>query len=91
VPDGRLEEAWAATAALAAAYAPADLYRRGFRVHEQLRPSVPAGEGGWGAIGEMDLAKVRGLIRVTLVEAVTSSGMTRLRLVSSRRDVGPRR
>jgi hypothetical protein len=40
----------------------ADLYRRGFRLYEQFRPAVPAGEGGWGAKGELDLAKVRALV-----------------------------
>ena len=48
-------------AELAAAHEPADLHRCGFRPYEQFRPSAPAGEGGWGGIGEMDLAKVRAL------------------------------
>jgi hypothetical protein len=51
-----------ATAELAAAYEPADLYRRRFRLDEQFRPGVPAGESGWGALGELDLAKVRALV-----------------------------
>jgi len=58
----RLEEARAAMAELAAVCEPADLYRRGFRLYEQFRPSVPAGESGWGAKGELDLAKVRALV-----------------------------
>jgi hypothetical protein len=58
----QLEVARQAMAELAAAYEPADLYRRGFRLYEQLRPSVPAAELGWGALGELDLAKVRGLV-----------------------------
>src|SRR3954453_1305234 len=58
----RLEDARQAMAELAAAHEPADLYRRGFRLYEQFRPSVPAGESGWGALGELDLAKVRGLL-----------------------------
>jgi hypothetical protein len=41
---------------------PVDLYRRGFQLYEQFRPSVPAGESGWGALGELDLAKVRALV-----------------------------
>ena len=49
-------------AELAAACEPEDLYRRGFRLYEQFRPSVPAGESGWGAKGELDLAKVRALV-----------------------------
>jgi hypothetical protein len=38
----------------------AELQRRGFRLYELFRPDVPAGESGWGAKGELDLAKVRG-------------------------------
>jgi hypothetical protein len=58
----RLEDARQAMAELAAAHEPADLYRRGFRLYEQFRPGVPAGESGWGALGELDLAKVRALV-----------------------------
>ena len=58
----QLTDARAAMAELAAAYEPVDLYRRGFRLYEQFRPSVPAGESGWGALGELDLAKVRALV-----------------------------
>jgi hypothetical protein len=58
----RLEDASRAMADLAAAYEPADLYRRGFRLYEQFRPGVPAGESGWGALGELDLAKLRALV-----------------------------
>ena len=55
----RLDEARAAMAELAAAHEPGDLNRRGFRLYERFRPEVPAGESGWGAMGELDLAKVR--------------------------------
>ena len=54
-----LEEARAAMAELAAAHVPVDLNRRGFRLYERFRPEVPRGESGWGAMGELDLAKVR--------------------------------
>src|SRR3954453_1914826 len=43
-----------AMAELAAACEPADLYRRGFPLYEQLRPGVPAGESGWGAAAELN-------------------------------------
>ena len=43
----------------AAAHEPGDLNRRGFRLYERFRPEVPRGESGWGAMGELDLAKVR--------------------------------
>src|SRR3954447_9154852 len=55
----------AGAAALAANCGPADLHRRGFRLYEQFRPSVPVGETGWGAKGELDLAKVRALVPIT--------------------------
>jgi hypothetical protein len=55
----RLGDARSAMAELAAAHEPADLYRRGFRLYGRFRPEVPAGESGWGAKGEFDLAKVR--------------------------------
>jgi hypothetical protein len=58
----RLADARAAMAELAATCEPGDLYRRGFRLYEQFRPGVPAGESGWGALGELDLAKVRALV-----------------------------
>jgi len=58
----RLEDARQAMAELTAAYEPADLFRRGFRLYEQFRPGVPAGEPGWGGMGELDLAKVRALV-----------------------------
>jgi hypothetical protein len=61
----RLADARAAMAELAAVGEPTDLYRRGFRLYEQFRPSVPAGESGWGAKGELDLAKVRALMPIT--------------------------
>ena len=55
----RLDDARAAMEELAAAHEPAELQRRGFRLYERFRPEVPAGESGWGAKGELDLAKVR--------------------------------
>ena len=55
----RLDDARAAMEELAAAQEPGELQRRGFRLYEQFRPAVPAGESGWGAKGELDLEKVR--------------------------------
>jgi hypothetical protein len=57
----RLDDAWRAMAELAASYPPEELHRRGFRLYEAFRPAVPAGERGWGAAGELELGKVRGL------------------------------
>ena len=57
----RLGEARRAMAELAASLEPDELNRRGFRLYEGFRPSVPAGERGWGAAGELDLGKVQAL------------------------------
>jgi hypothetical protein len=59
----RLDEARRAMAELAAGYGPDELHRRGFRLYEQFRPGVPAGERGWGAVGELDIAMVRAAAR----------------------------
>jgi hypothetical protein len=56
-PD--LDAARAAMEELAARIEPAELQRRGFRLYERFRPDIPASESGWGAKGELDLAKVR--------------------------------
>jgi hypothetical protein len=57
----RLEDARRAMAELGAGLEPEELRRRGFRLYEAFRPGVPAAERGWGAVGELDLGKVRGL------------------------------
>ena len=57
----RLADARAAMTELAAAHTPDDLHRHGFRLYERFRPTVPAGERGWGAAGELDLAAIRAL------------------------------
>jgi hypothetical protein len=57
----RLDDARAAMEVLAAGQEPDELQRRGFRLYERFRPEVPAGESGWGAKGELDLGKVRGV------------------------------
>jgi hypothetical protein len=48
---------------LAGAYEPDELERRAYALYEQFRPVVPAGVGGWGAKGELDLGVVRRLAR----------------------------
>jgi hypothetical protein len=57
----RFDNARQAMAELEAAFEPGDLNRRGFRLYEAFRPGVPAGESGWGALGELELEKVRAL------------------------------
>jgi hypothetical protein len=57
----RLDDARQAMAELAAAYEPGDLNRRGVWLYERFWPGAPAGESGWGALGELDLDAVRAL------------------------------
>ena len=57
----QLEAAREAMVELAASYAPVELQQRGFRLYEMFRPSVPAGESGWGAKGSLDLDTIRKL------------------------------
>jgi len=49
----------AAMRALARRFPPEDLARRAYGLYEAFRPEVPAGTRGWGAIGVLDLGKVR--------------------------------
>jgi len=56
-----LDAARKAMTALARSRTPAQLAPEGFRLYEKFRPSIPAGEAGWGAKGVLDLAKIAGL------------------------------
>jgi hypothetical protein len=58
-----LPEVKAAMEHLAAAFEPEELGQRGYGFYEQFRPAIPAGAGGWGAKGSLDLAKIRALAR----------------------------
>src|SRR4051794_29704641 len=53
-----LPEVRAAMERLAGSLPPAELARRAFRLYEDFRPAVPAGEAGWGKMGVLDLAKL---------------------------------
>ncbi len=44
--------------ALAESLGPEELERRAFDLYEKFRPEVPEGKRGWGAMGELDLAKI---------------------------------
>jgi hypothetical protein len=46
---------------LAAAYSPEDLKNKAYSLYEKFRPEIPEGVKGWGAKGELDLEKIRGL------------------------------
>ncbi len=58
----RLAEVRAAMEDLAARLPPEELNRIGFRLYEAFRPDVPEGTRGWGAKGELDLARIRGAL-----------------------------
>ena len=53
----------AAMETLAGSLPPSRLADRAFALYEAFRPAIPAGVKGWGAPGELDLAKVRSLGR----------------------------
>ena len=46
---------------LARAFSPSELAARAFSLYEHFRPSIPEGVRGWGAKGELDLDRIRGL------------------------------
>ncbi len=56
-----LSEVRAAMKALAGAFSREELTARGYELYERFRPAVPAGTRGWGAAGELDLARLRAL------------------------------
>jgi hypothetical protein len=51
----------AAMQALAGSYDPDELSQKAFRLYESFRPEVPEGTRGWGALGELDLERLRKL------------------------------
>ena len=55
----RLDEVRVAMVELAAGIEPQELNRIGFRLYEQFRPEVPQDVKGWGAKGNLDLARIR--------------------------------
>ncbi len=58
-----LPDARAAMHALAESMSPAELSRRAYSLYEQFRPEIPEGKRGWGAIGELDLGKIKALAK----------------------------
>ena len=53
----------AAMVALAKSMPKDELSERAFDLYESFRPRVPSGERGWGAKGELDLARIRALAK----------------------------
>ena len=56
-----LPAARAAMSTVAKAFKPEQLAGEAFRLYEEFRPAIPEGVSGWGAQGELDLNRVRGL------------------------------
>ena len=56
-----LPQARAAMVKLAKSRAAEELAEEAFRLYEQFRPGVPAGESGWGAKGTLSLKKIEAL------------------------------
>jgi hypothetical protein len=54
-----LEDVYEAMKALARAYPPGTLAREAYHLYERFRPSVPAGQRGWGASGTLDIDAIR--------------------------------
>lgn len=58
-----LPELQAALERVARSLSPEELAPKAFGLYVKFRPSVPAGAGGWGAKGELDLAKIAALAK----------------------------
>jgi hypothetical protein len=58
-----LDEVRAAMTELAASFEPDELEKKAYSLYEKFRPSVPSGEKGWGAAGELELAAIAALRR----------------------------
>jgi len=58
-----LGEVRAAMMRLARSLPPTELARTAFHLYEQFRPKVPAGARGWGAKGELSVARIESLAR----------------------------
>ena len=58
-----LPDARAAMQALAESMSPTELSRKAYALYEQFRPEIPEGKRGWGAMGELDLGKIKALAK----------------------------
>ncbi len=56
-----LDDARVAFTALARARGPAVIASEAYALYEEFRPEIPAGQRGWGAMGVLDLDRVRAL------------------------------
>jgi hypothetical protein len=48
---------------LARSFEPAELAPKAFSLYEEFRPGIPSGVRGWGAKGELDLDRIRELVK----------------------------
>jgi hypothetical protein len=58
-----LGEVRTALETLAQAFPPQELERRAYALYEQFRPSIPEGTKGWGAMGDLNLERIRQLAK----------------------------
>jgi hypothetical protein len=56
-----LADVQSAMEALAKSFSPEQLAGQAYELYEAFRPQVPEGQKGWGAAGELNLARVRSL------------------------------
>lgn len=56
-----LETARGAMRELAKSFRPEELAESAFGLYEEFRPAIPEGAGGWGAKGNLDIARIRSL------------------------------
>ncbi len=56
------ERVKSAMVSLAEAFDPSELAEEAYGLYETFRPQVPEGKKGWGAKGELNLQKLRGLV-----------------------------
>ena len=57
------DDALGAMQALARSRTPAKLAGEAYSLYEKFRPAVPAGTGGWGAKGTLELEAIRKLAK----------------------------
>jgi hypothetical protein len=60
---GALKDVIKAMETLAQAFSPRDLAVKAYSLYERFRPQIPDGVRGWGAKGELSLARIRSLAR----------------------------
>ena len=56
-----LDDVRAAMDVLAGGFAKEELAERAYSLYESFRPEIPLGKKGWGAKGDLDLARIRSL------------------------------